>query len=81
MGRVVKLIGRLGGCAADCESIHAHRRLADTNWYALTVFAACSNARIERHIIADHTDPRQGIGAVTDQGRALNGRADAAAFD
>jgi hypothetical protein len=47
-------------------------RLADADRHALTVLAAGADAVVEPQIVADHRDLGQRVGAVADQGRALD---------
>src|ERR1035438_4236760 len=72
---------RRSGRAADGEPVDAQRRLADADRHALPFLAANADAGVEPHVVANGTHPRQRVGAVADQRRALDGVQDAAVLD
>src|SRR5699024_7957245 len=61
--------------------VDTQRRLADADRYALAVLAAHADAGVQRQVVADHGYAVQYVGAVADQRRALDWRADFAIFD
>src|SRR5699024_9233528 len=67
--------------AADGDRVDLERGLAHAHRYALAVLAAHADALVQGHIIADHGDALEHFGAVADQRRALDRRADATVFD
>src|SRR5476649_2360080 len=73
--------GSAGGGAADGERIDAERRLADAHRHALAILAAGADAGIERHVVADHADAGERLGARANQRRALDRLAELAVLD
>src|SRR5207247_7573686 len=71
----------LGRGAADRQPVHAQRWLADPDRHALAVLAAGADAIVEPQIVADHRDLGDRVGAVADQRRTLDRRADLAVLD
>src|SRR5690606_14633821 len=67
--------------AAHGQALDQQGRLADADRHALAVLAAGADAGVERHVVADHGDLGQHVGAVADQGRALDRAADLAVLD
>ena len=72
---------RASGCAADGQAVDAQGRLADAHRHALAFLAAGADAGVELHVVADHGHARERIGAVADDGRALDRVLDLAVFD
>src|SRR3954466_957542 len=56
--------GISSGRPADREAVDAQRRLADTHGHALAFLAAGAHAAVQGHVVADHGDASQRIGAV-----------------
>ena len=50
--------------------------MANADGYALAILATGANARVQFHVVANHGNPRQGIGTIADQGCTLDGCAD-----
>src|SRR5207237_4839187 len=69
------------GGAADGQPVHAQGRLADPDRHALAILAAGADPVIELEVVADHRDLVHRVGAVADQGGALDRRADLAVLD
>ena len=67
--------------AADGELIQQHGRLADADGHALAVLAAGADAGVEGHVVADHGNAGERVGAVANQRRALDRGADLAVLD
>ncbi len=55
--------------------------MADTDRYALPLLTADANPAIQRKVATHHGDLAHRLGAVADQGRALDGGGDLAIFD
>src|SRR5579872_2032381 len=71
----------LSRSAADGDAVHPHTRLANTHRHALAVLAAGTDPVVEPQIVADHGDLGHRVGAVADEGGALDRRADFAVLD
>jgi hypothetical protein len=50
--------------AAHSQAVDAQRRLADTHRHALAFLAAGADARVERHVVADHPHPVSASGPL-----------------
>src|SRR5688572_13831071 len=75
-----KVTRRLRG-AADREAVDAQGGLPDADRHALALLAAGAHAGVQLHVVADHRDPGQRVGAVADDGRALDRVLDLAVLD
>src|ERR1700719_4442511 len=78
--RCFPVICRLAG-AADGQRIDAQSGLADSDRHRLAFLPACPHPTVQLQIVADHADALQDIGAVADQSRTLDRRADLAVLD
>ena len=56
------------GRPAHRQPVDAQRRLADADRHALAFLAADADAGVELHVVADHADAGQRVGAVADRG-------------
>ena len=76
------MVTKSGGFgAADCQTVNQKSRLTDPDGNALAVLAACADARVKAHVMADGADIFQHFMAGADQRRALDRRAHPAVFD
>src|SRR5271166_3147000 len=67
--------------ATDGQAVYFDGRNADADRDGLAVFAAGADAFVEFQIVADHGDASEHVGAVADQGCALDRGGDLAIFD
>src|SRR5215472_18060433 len=69
------------GSAAYGKALDLQRRLAYADRHALAFLAAGADAVVELQIVPHHRDPRQHIGPVADERRALQRRRDTSVLD
>ena len=58
--------------AADSKPGDVQRWLSNTDWHALSGFAARADSFVEFEIVADHRDARQCARTISDQRRAFD---------
>src|ERR1700678_2871414 len=73
--------GILPCCSANSPAIDLDCRNADAARYGLPGFTAGANAFVEFQVIADHRNPSENIGAVSDQCRSLDRSCDLPIFN
>ena len=89
VGNVAQLGHRLGpvpasACssrAANGQAVNAQGGLAHTDRHALAFLAAGANPAVELHVVADHGDALEALGAAANQGGAFDRVLDLAVFD
>ena len=67
--------------AANRQAIDTQRGLTNANRHTLPLFAAGADAAIELHVIGNHADFFQALGAAADDGGAFDGVQNLAVFN
>src|SRR3989344_4395929 len=71
---------RSSGRPTHRQPLDTQRRLAHAHGYALAFLAAGAYAAVKAHVVADHGDLLERLGAAADDGRAFHGVLDLAVF-
>ena len=67
--------------AANRQAIDTQRGLTNANRHTLSLFAAGANTSVELHVIGNHADFFQALGAAADDGGAFDGVQNLAVFN